>query len=188
MTQFTSEKIPAEDQKQAGDVFRAAAIILISALVVLAFYIFLALQLKAWQMTALASVIAVFAAATILAIGLIRGGRQNTGSWIIIIGMLAVFPAATLLIANIGVIFGAVLFILTFSVAAQTLPSKQARRANLLGVVVGTLTALLELLPLDYRLLVPQIQTFVPAITVVVVLVSIFFTVGHSCGDIANFM
>ena len=188
MTQFTSEKIPAEDQKQAGDVFRAAAIILISALVVLAFYIFLALQLKAWQMTALASVIAVFAAATILAIGLIRGGRQNTGSWIIIIGMLAVFPAATLLIANIGVIFGAVLFILTFSVAAQTLPSKQARRANLLGVVVGTLTALLELLPLDYRLLVPQIQTFVPAITVVIVLVTIFFTVRQSWGDIANFM
>ena len=188
MTQSTSKTIPAKDKKSTSDILRVAAIIFGAALVVLGFYIFLAWQLGAWQMVSLAGVIAIFVAITALAMRKIRGGQPETGSWMIIIGIMAVFPAATLLIANISVIFGLVLIILTFSVASQTLPDKQSRRANLIGIGLGILTALLDLLPLNYRLVVKEIQTFVPAITSVIVIVMIFFAVRQSWDDITNYM
>jgi methyl-accepting chemotaxis protein len=188
MTQSTSEKILIEKSKPAGDIFRVAAIVLGAALAVLFFYLFLSWQLGAWQMLALTGFIAVFVVDTVLAMRLIRGGNPNSGSWMIVIGVIAVFPIATLLIAKIGVIFGIVLFILTFSIASQTLSTRQARRANMIGLGAGILTALLEFLPLNYRLVVPEIQTFVPAITAVMVVVMIFFAVRQSWDSILNFI
>jgi methyl-accepting chemotaxis protein len=188
MTHSTSEKLPAEDVKQADSVFRVAAIVEGAALVVLFFYLFLSWQLKAWQMLGLTGAVAVFVAAGAWALYLIRRGRVETGGWILVIGVIAIFPAATLLIANIGVIFGAVLVILTVSVASQTLPAKSARLANIIAVGAGLLTGLLELLPLTYRLEVPAIQTFVPAITGVMVVLIVFFAIRQSWGRTANFL
>ena len=189
MTQIdpTSQKNNNVAGKTLASINRVATIILGAALAVVAFYLFLAIQLGAWQMYALSAIIAGFAIANALAIIAIRKGNSERGSWTIIIGMMVIFPAAVLLIDGISVIFGAALFALVATVSTQTLSAKKARRANIYAAIVGVLTAFLGLLSLDYRLLVPEIQAFVPAITVVIVVIVAFFTIRQSWGAIVTF-
>ncbi|GAB4397460.1 MAG: hypothetical protein OHK0052_19770 [Anaerolineales bacterium] len=154
---------------------RVAVIMLAAAFIVEAFYIFLSVQMSAWQMYALSAVIAVFCLINIVALGFIRRGLLQTGSWLIVIGMLIVFPAAGALISNIGLIFGGALVLLTVMVAGQTLSGVQARNAILASIFLGLFTAGLDVIGLNYRLFVPEIQVFIPVITAVILLVMIAF-------------
>lgn len=169
----TPEKLAAQDTKQVSSVFRVAVIMLAAAFTVEAFYLFLAVQMGAWQMYALAGVIAFFCIVNIIALPVIRKGYINTGSWLIVAGMLVVFPAASALISNIGIIFGGALILLTILVAGQTLSPGHARIAVIASIVLGILAALFDYIGLDYRLFVPEIQLFIPAITVLILLVMI---------------
>jgi putative methionine-R-sulfoxide reductase with GAF domain len=169
-----------EKQGPANAAFRMAAIILGAAIVVVLFYVFLAWQLGAWQMYTLAGVIAAFCAVAVFGMREIRNGQPDRGIWSIVIGMMVVFPVATLLVDNVGLIFAGLLFILTFVVANQALPPEKARRAYYIAVVVGVVTALLELLPLNYRLFVPEIQTFIPIVSAAIVLAALFFAIRQA--------
>ncbi|PKN93532.1 MAG: hypothetical protein CVU44_09275 [Chloroflexi bacterium HGW-Chloroflexi-6] len=172
---LTPEELAAQNTKKVNSVFRVAIIMLVAAFTVEAFYLFLAVQMGAWQMYALAGVIAFFCLANIVALPLIRQGHVETGSWLMIVGMLIVFPAAGALISNIGIIFGGALILLTITVAGQTLPPAQARNAVIASIALGVLAAALDFIGLEYRLFVPEIQIFLPVITVVILLVMIVF-------------
>ena len=182
-----SEEQVVEETKSIDSIFRVASIVLGAALVVVVFYLFLAWQLGAWQMYTLTAVIAAFATLNFMAMRMIRSGRPDTGGWMIAIGLMVVFPFAALLIASISVIFGIVLIALTVVVTTQMLPPDQARRANIIAVVTGLITATLDLFPLNYRLFVPEIQTFVPAITGVMLVVFAFFAIRQSWGNIVTY-
>lgn len=182
----TPEKLPAGQPKEAGSVLRIAVIILVAAFMVEAFYIFLALQMGVWQMYALAGVIAVFCVLNLIAVGIIRNGKSAAGSWLIILGILFVFPAAGALISNTGLILGGTLIMLTVLVANQTLPAKQARNVMIVSIALGILTALLDSSGLEYRLFVPAIQAFIPSITGAILLVMIFFAVRQSWSIVAT--
>ena len=178
----TNEDLSAEEKNKEAEnsASRIGLIIFGAAIVVTAFYLFIAFQMNVWQMYALAGVIAVFTVATFAATRSIRAGNIKAGIWTIIIGMLIIFPAAALLISNIGLIFGLTTVILTVVVANQTLPSKEIRQALIASVIVGVVTAILDLVKLEHRLFVPEIQTFVPAITAVIVLLASFFFVRQA--------
>lgn len=173
-TNFSSQKMQHKINQQAI-AMRVAVIMLVAAFIVEAFYIFLAVQISAWQMYALAAVIAFFCLMNIIALWFIWRGSLGTGIWLIIIGMLIVFPAAGALISNIGIIFGGALVLLTMIVAAQTLPDIQVRTAFIASVIFGLFTAGLDVIGLNYRLFVPQIQVFIPAITTLILLVMLGF-------------
>lgn len=180
-----SQKQP--DAEKQDSVYRIATIIFGAALVVVSFYLFLAFRMGNWQIYALSAVIAGFAAMNWLAMSTIRKGEIDRGSWMIVIGIMVVFPLAVLLIASISLIFGLVLFVLAAAVSTQTLDKKQARRANIYAFSVGFITTLLDFLPLDYRLFVPEIQVFVPAITTVIVLAIVFLAIRNSKETIKEF-
>ena len=172
---LSSEEVAATKERRMGSVFRVAVIILFAAFAVEAFYLFLAVQMGAWQMYALAGVIAFFCLVNIAALPIIRKGHLNAGSWLIIAGMLIVFPAAGALISNVGIIFGGALVLLTVTVASQTLPPEQSRRAVFASIGLGLLAAAFDFLGLEYRLFVPEIQLFIPVITAIILLVMIAF-------------
>jgi GAF domain-containing protein/HAMP domain-containing protein len=172
---LTPEKPAATKEQKISSVFRVAVIMLIAAFTVEAFYLFLAFQMGAWQMYALAGVIAVFCVMNIIALPVIKKGYTETGGWLMVVGMLLVFPAASALIANIGIIFGGALIMLTIVVAGQTLPGGQARIAIIAGIFVGVLAAFFDYVGLDYRLFVPEIQVFIPVITAIILLVMLGF-------------
>jgi GAF domain-containing protein/HAMP domain-containing protein len=150
---------------------RVALIMLGAAIVVDAFYIFLAIQMGAWQMYALAGVIAGFVIANLIAAAVIRQGMVTTGGWIMVIGMVLIFPAAGALISNIGLIFAAALILLVITVATQTLPAQDSRSAILVSVFAGLGTFLMDFVGLEYRLYVPEIQAFIPIVTVATLLI-----------------
>ena len=171
MTQPETSSLGAQTTGQAQKTFRVAAVILAAALLIVVFYLFIAWQMGAWQMYTLAGVIGLFSVVNVFALVQIRRGRPETGSWLLILGMLVVFPAASFLVSSVGLIFGGALVLLVGIVASQTLPAKSARLIGLVALVVGFLTAGVDLLNLQYRLFVPQISTFVPGITGAIVLI-----------------
>ncbi|HSG44374.1 MAG TPA: hypothetical protein VLA72_14590, partial [Anaerolineales bacterium] len=165
----------AEEQLRARNASRLTITVLGAALSLVAFYIYLSWQLKAWQMYLVTGAIAAFAVLAFVALRTIRSGRAESGSWMVIIGMLVVFPATTLLVSDVSIIFGLALVILVFVSASQTLPPKDFPRAMTTGVIVGILTAIIDLFPLEYRLFVPSARTIVPALTGVIVLIAGYF-------------
>jgi len=181
---LSPEKITEAPQDKMAKTFRVAVIMLAAAFSVEAFYLFLAFQMGAWQMVALAGVIAFFCILNIIALPVIRRGHIEAGGWIMVAGMLLIFPAASALIADIGFIFGSALFLLTALVAGQTLPANQARIAIAASVVFGFLAAILDYLGLDYRLFVPEIQVFIPVITVILLIVFGYFAARQAWGTI----
>ena len=143
------EEVHAVGTTQADNkTFRVAAILLGGASVASAFYFFMAWQLGAWQMYALAVDLALFIPVAVVAIRKMRSGRVTTGSWMLIIAMLVIFLASVFLVSDVGLIFGLVLVALTFVTADQTLTKTGRRRALFASIGVGVLMTVADLLPL----------------------------------------
>ena len=164
---------PVEKGKFQG-ALRIGWIIFIAALIVAGFYFFLAWKLSAWQLFVLGGVITAFCVANGISLRMIRNERVKLGIWTILVGMYLVFPAASMLVADIGLIFAGAVVILVYVVASQTLSSSQVWRALLLSIPFALAAAAMDFIGLDYRLFVPQIQIFIPAITGVIVLVVLY--------------
>jgi methyl-accepting chemotaxis protein len=178
----TSKQTMPMDKEGLQGALRIGRIIFIAALVVAGFYFFLAWQLGAWQLYVLGGVITAFCVANGISNRLIRNGRVKLGIWTILVGMYLVFPAASMLVADIGLIFGGAVVILVYVVASQTLSSSQTRQALLFSIPSALAAATMDYIGLDYRLFVPQIQIFIPAITGAIVLVVLFFIARQAWG------
>jgi HAMP domain-containing protein len=164
-----------ENQQRNAD--RVTLIVFLAALAVTAFYVLLAWQLHAWQLYTLIVVTVTISVVSFISRRMIRSGRLIHGIWIISIWMMAAFMLADMLIAEIGIILGIMLPILIIVITVQTISIYQARRIRLVGFGAGVAIILLDLLPLKYRLYVPEIGTVMPVIVGVFVLVIIFFLV-----------
>jgi len=161
----------AETAVQPDIAFRVAAILLGGTVVVVVSYSFLAFQTGAWQMFILAGVPVAFGVAILISMGLIRRGRPDLGMGIIIVGILVIFPIASLLVTGIGLVLGLGVVLVNSTIVAQTLPQRYASRAISASVMVGVATLLLDLYGGDYRLAIPVLQTFLPAIIGVLILI-----------------
>lgn len=163
-----------------ANIQRTAWIMLVAGFAVELFYLLLAWQLGAWQMYALAGVILIFCVLNLIGLPLTYRRRERLGVWLIVVGMYIVFPAAVMLISDIAIIFGATVVILTFVVARQSLSPRDFRTAIVVSLFIGGFTASIDMWGLSYRLFVPEIQAFVPAITAVIVLVMAAFVVREA--------
>jgi putative methionine-R-sulfoxide reductase with GAF domain len=179
----TSKQTMPVDKGKLQGALRIGRIIFLAAIVVAGFYFFLAWQLSAWQLYVLGSVITAFCIANGISLPVIRHGRVKLGIWTILVGMYLVFPAASMLVADIGLIFAGAVIILVYVVASQTLSSSQLRRALLLSIPSALAAAAMDYIGLDYRLFVPQIQIFIPAITGVIVLIALFLVARQAWGS-----
>jgi signal transduction histidine kinase/putative methionine-R-sulfoxide reductase with GAF domain len=162
--------------------FRIAAILLGITVIVEVATLSLAFLLDAWQMYALAAVI--FAFGISLTIGLVatRRGSSKTGVWLIIGGLFVIFPAASALLANLGVLFALSQVFVLGVIISQTLPTRQAIWTLIAAFGVSAITFLLNRLGLDYRLSVPQLQAFIPVMAASLVIICIIFIARHFTG------
>ncbi len=156
---------PSAEATRATRALQTAYIILAAAVSLVIAYLFIAWRLGAWQMYVLAGFIAAYAGLNFFAARAIRAGRVDFGAWMIIGGMMVVFPAAVLLISGIALIFGLAQIILILMVASQSLPPKDFRKAALYGAPAGILTAGIDFLSLPYRYYVPELRAIVPFAT-----------------------
>lgn len=154
-----------EDTNKNKNAFRIVVIVLGASLIALVQNAVLAFQQNAWQLFAILVPVFVLGLLAINALRLIKKGRMETGMWQLIIGMMIILPPFTFVIAGVGLIVGLIILMTSFFYASQTLPAKDVRRVVIASLIVGALTAATDLLSLEFRLQVPIIQTFAPAIT-----------------------
>jgi anti-anti-sigma regulatory factor/HAMP domain-containing protein len=157
----------AQAEEMAGRseiAFRTAVLFLGAVAVCFALELFLAFQLGVWQMYAVTGITGAFGIAMLISLGLMRRGHPDLGMGIIIGGMMLAFLIASLLVANLGLVFSLTVVLLSSTLAAQTLPQRYASRAIFASIVAGIATLLLDLYGGDHRLSVPLLQTFLPVI------------------------
>jgi len=176
----TEEKVPAEDNRQLRKASRIAIIVLGSTLIGVVPLIFLAWQLRAWQIYALFALISAVGALAFGGLRLIRDGRIRTGMFIVLSGTLVVLPFTALLVSDLGLMMGLIIAVMSYVYASQTLQAKDVRRILTAGIVIGTLVAVTDFLNLEYRLPVPLFKTLAPVNVALVLLTVGFFVVRRA--------
>jgi GAF domain-containing protein len=162
--------------------FRIVAAILGGSLVGLVFNLVIAVQVNAWQVYGILVPVIILGILALNSLSLIRNGQMEKGMWRIIVGMLVILPPFVLLISGVGIILGLIIVITAYLYASQTLPAEDVRRILFASLGVGALTASTDFLTLEYRLQIPEIQAFAPAITVFTLLFIGFFVVRRAWG------
>jgi putative methionine-R-sulfoxide reductase with GAF domain len=170
----------ASESVRRNNALRIGAAVFGATVVSLAFILYLALQSGAWQLYALVGLVVTIATVAFIATRLIRGGRFETGMWMILAGSMVVLTLVALLISGLGVVGALITITTTYVYASQTLVTRDIRRATIASVLVGILTATTDFLDLEYRLQVPVLQTFVPAIAGLVVLAAGYFGIREA--------
>lgn len=171
-----------EDTRKRNIAFRIAAAVLGGSLIGLVFDTIIAIQVNVWQVYGILVPVIILGILAFNSLRLIRNGQIEKGMWWIIVGMLIILPPFVLLISGLGIILGLIIIMTTYFYASQTLPARDVRRILFASLGVGALTAATDFLTLEYRLQIPAIQEFAPAITVLVLLFIGFFMARQAWG------
>jgi len=171
-----------EDTSKKNNAFRIVAAILGGSLVGLVFNTIIAIQVNTWQVYGILVPVIILSVLAFNSLRLIRNGKIERGMWQIIVGMLIILPPFVLLISGLGIILSLIIVMTTYFYARQTLPAKDVKRILVASLSVGALTAATDFLTLEYRLQVPAIQAFAPAITVITLLFIGFFVARQAWG------
>ena len=174
--------LSTDDTNRKDKAFRIVVIVLGASLVALVFNMVLAFQQRVWQLFAIPVAVLALSLVAVNALRLMRNGRVETGMWQLIIGMMIILPPFTLLISGVGLIVGLIILMTSYLYASQTLPARDVRRVVIASLAVGALTALTDLLRLDYRLEVPLLENFAPAITLLTLTTMGFFIAREAWG------
>ena len=187
---MTKNPLPTEkittDQKQISAALRVASVTMGAAAIQVAVYLYYAFTLQAWQMVLLTGIVVVYSIANIISLRLIHKGRIEAGAWPIIIGIILVIVSIALLIEGGTVVFAVILFVLTLLIGSQTLSAKTIRPLFFTSLLLGLLTASLDLFKLDYRLFVPAMQTIVAGITFAMLLAIFFFVIPQATAQLKS--
>ncbi len=160
----------AQPQTQA---YHLAVILFGTGVLTVPFFLFVALQSRAWQMAILAAATIVLVPFNYSFMKMIKNGRLETGGWLLIYSTLSVMLLGSSLIAGLGTMVAASAIILSFIIASRTMPVSSMWRATALSVAAGLIYISLDYINPAYRLSVPALQVYLPAIIVVIVLATI---------------
>ncbi len=181
---FSVDKMNKEAENSA---FRTGMIIFGASIVTIAYSLFTASQIGAWQMYFLAGMTVVMAVATFTAMRTIRTGNIKAGVWMMIIGLFIMALIVTLLISNIGLTAGLSTVVFTFIIVNKTLPPKDIRQALIASITVATVGVILSSIKLEYRLLVPELQNLFLVILAAAVLLTGYFIARQAwAGSLRN--
>lgn len=180
----TPSTLSQADRTQANST-RVAYITLAASVAAGLFYIFLAMrQGGAWQLFTLAGCMLVFLIADGLSIFFIQRGQTKTGVWLIFIASLIIVPLHAALLSKVAVLMAISGVLLSTIIITQGLSTARQRWiAGLLGLVSVAVTASLDFVELKYRLFVPEIGTFIPALTAIALVIVGSFVLYQLLGD-----
>ncbi len=99
---------------------------------------------------------------------MIQQGRVTTGMQIILFGMGLGLLALNLLVAGFGILLGITTSLLITVIAQFTLPETAANPTIVVAFVLGLFIVLLDAILPEYRLIVPELNAYVPAIVIII--------------------
>ena len=165
----------AEAVMRARNTFRVTLVMLPALLLTMAVYFYLAFQKPAWQLAAAGGFVSAYFAACLVGLALNRRGRSTLSAQIVIIGIALGFLGFTVVIQDFGLLLGIVSVMLAVAVGGYTLPPRTFQRTIIAVVALGIANLLLDLFLPPYRLVVPEIQVYVPVVLGLLVIVFGFF-------------
>lgn len=163
---------------QTKNAFRIHLIGLPATILTASIYLITAFQYGSWQLYAWSADIWVLALAALAGIFLIRQGRVANAVWLLLITLQITFLVAVALIDDTGLTIGISITILVAIIAGQTLSSRQAVWAIILGTISGIIAVLIELFSLFQRHPQPPlIRLYLPGILIAVTLLFGYVTI-----------
>ncbi len=173
----TNAQQPVSDTQaeRARNAFWISIGVVGAAIVGMLFYLYLAVQTRAWQHFALVGITAALFAVALLSARLSRGGRPRLGIWILIVVGVVSVGVSPLLTANQGVLYAAGIMMSTLIIGTLTMPSEQIGRVNLVGVLGGMVALLVDRFVPFFQLQPTQaLLYFIPAVVIFLGLVYAF--------------
>ena len=121
----------------AHNALRASLMYLVAAAIAWAGEVYLALEMRAWQVFVLAGIGTILLGMAVVSVILVRRGRFRLGVWWLIGASLTSLLATPFLIAGFGLILGLGTILVVLAVSLQTLPPKEVNWALLASVAVA---------------------------------------------------
>lgn len=163
----TGELRSSSQPQRALNATRTSQVLVAAFLGTLALYIYLAITTQTWQIYVLAAVTFFASLLNILAYRNSRRGRAEGSAYLMIAGIMLVFPVATALLSGVGLVLGLVGLVGIFIIATLTLIPPQLTAANVIGVVFSISLILFDLWYPNPRLVIPLLNVYIPVVAVI---------------------
>ena len=161
--------LPEDATLKVRNAFRYATVVVAATTVALFVEAYLAIRTGAWQLWAGTAIILFVLVASYVSLRLIRKGKSERATQVLIYSILAGIIANPFLIADIGIGLGLAGMLLAVMISSQT--SEKPERFAIVSFVAAAITIFVDLLLPPYRLVVPELQLFTPVITGMVVVI-----------------
>ena len=175
MTTNPTSRSQAPTDRQAQNARRVAVLLLAVITPSLVLFSLLSYQLAAWQLVIDTGVLLAYSIATFISLQLIQRGRVTLGMQIILIGMGLGLLALNLLVAGLGILLGVAVGLLITAIASLTLPESMASPTIVAAFGLGLFIVLLDAILPEYRLSVPALNAYVPAVIIVLAVPCVYF-------------
>jgi len=167
-----SEK-PVQPQGSESQMRAASRIstLFISAIVIsLPIYFYWAVKMGAWQVYAIIAGLIVAGAFVGFGISLVRRNRVELAMELMIANACLLIPFIVGLISGVGIVLAATQFLIVLAIAGASLSGPRVTRALLVGFAFSIVTLLIDLTAKWSRLSVPGLQSTIPLIAVILVI------------------
>ena len=145
--------------------------LIIANIVVLVFFIFLAVDTPVWQFFA-SIIAAVFLLITmVFGYSLIRRERATLGIQIVLYALVFVVFLNGIWLEGLGLVFAVGLGIVVFQMTSLVLPTREMLWAMAIAVAAGIILISIDVFDFSFRLFYPQLQSVIPIITILLGLV-----------------
>ncbi|HET9912806.1 MAG TPA: GAF domain-containing protein [Anaerolineales bacterium] len=161
--------LPETSDPKIRSAFRYISIIMVATLVALLFEVYLAIRIGAWQLWGTASTVLLVFAATNVSRRLILSGKTERAAQFLIYSVIVAAIATPFFISDVGISLSIASTVLIVEFASRT--TDRPERYVIASFVAAAITILLDLFLPDYRLVVPELQLFIPLITGVVLVI-----------------
>ena len=168
-------KLLADTNEQGRNVFVIALIITGVSSLTIPLYIYLAIQIGAWQVYAILTAIVVFLALSAYSAALARQNRTDPALTVMLGGVYAIIPFLAAVISGLGLVLGVTQIVGILIIVRQTLSGSRAARAVGVGIATATLTVLIDQFAPWERASYPLLQTAIPYIAGVAILALIIY-------------
>jgi GAF domain-containing protein/HAMP domain-containing protein len=170
--------LPAELQR-AQNAYWVSVVFTLAFLSMSVVYAYLASQTSAWQLYALAGLMAMVAVVSAYSNRLSRAGRIDLGTGLTLAAILIALPVSSILISGLGLYLGIAQFIGISLVIALVISRKYLYWAGTLNLASASLTVLLDVTgPVD-RYQLPMVRIIIPAIVALGLLVFVILLVRN---------
>jgi len=167
MNSSTTGELRNPNSMRAKYALRTAIILAVAFVGTFGLNLYLAQSIKTWQLYFLTDVTAFVSLLNILAIRYSLKKQIETAAYLMIAGIVLLFPVATSFLSGVGLVLGIGGLVGIYMIATLTLIQPQLSRATAIGIILGIAVILLDAFFPYERLEIRLLTIYIPIIAVV---------------------